>query len=186
MIRICYIEIICLQDLRNSDEPSQPTDETAQESNAAETYLATRAVRASREPRKRRFTPDPFEREIINAMKANVPQPQRTPDPDEMFFLSQVPVLKRMSLSDKLDFQVKFIQLLQSYSVSSKSSVSENVRGSFCQSTPLYTSSDCSPRATVNSHPSCPSQPPSEPSPAGSNIGSELDTDDSMLSFFQL
>lgn len=40
---------------------------------------------------------------------------RKTSDPDEMFLLSQIPVIKRLNPSEKLDFQVKFMQLLQSY-----------------------------------------------------------------------
>ncbi|XP_022189062.2 uncharacterized protein LOC111047582 [Nilaparvata lugens] len=37
-------------------------------------------------------------------------------DPDEMFLLSQLPAVKRLNQNDKMHFQIKFLQLLQSYS----------------------------------------------------------------------
>ncbi|GFU09466.1 uncharacterized protein NPIL_255161 [Nephila pilipes] len=43
------------------------------------------------------------------------------PDPDEMFFLSQIPLIKKMTPLQKLDLQVKFLQLLQYYNESNTS-----------------------------------------------------------------
>lgn len=70
--------------------------------------------KALRLPKKR--IADSSEPEIINTLKQNVDQPtSRMPDPVEMFLLSQIPLIKKMKPSDKLDFQVKYLKLLQSY-----------------------------------------------------------------------
>lgn len=70
----------------------------------------------SRLPKKRRQ--DQFEKDIINVLKSNVqpaPRLELETDPDEMFLLSQLPAIKQLSQSEKMDFQIKFIQLLQTY-----------------------------------------------------------------------
>lgn len=64
-------------------------------------------------PKKRKT--DNFEKEIVNILKSNVQPSVQPHDSDEMFLLSQLPVIKALSIPQKMDFQIKFIQLLQSY-----------------------------------------------------------------------
>lgn len=65
-------------------------------------------------PKKRKT--DTFERDIINILKTNVQNSNsQTQDPDEMFLMSQLPIIKALPTAQKMDFQIKFIQLLQSY-----------------------------------------------------------------------
>lgn len=54
-------------------------------------------------PKKRQK--DNFERDIVNILKSNV-QPQSY-NPDEMFSLPQLPVIKVMSIPQKMNFQIK-------------------------------------------------------------------------------
>lgn len=79
----------------------------------SETEPAT-LQKSSRMPKK--LNHDPFERDVMNILKSNVEATRaNVQDPDEMFLLSQLPVIQKLSQSDKMDFQIKFIQLLQSY-----------------------------------------------------------------------
>lgn len=74
---------------------------------------------ASSRPSNKRKS-DPFERDIINILKSNVQQTPNCQDTDEMFLLSQIPFIRKLKPSDKLDFQIRFMQLLQSYSAHSQ------------------------------------------------------------------
>ncbi|CAL1292331.1 unnamed protein product [Larinioides sclopetarius] len=59
----------------------------------------------------KRRKPDPFERDDLKIHQTNERQ-----DADEMFLLSQLPHIKKMKTNNKLEFQVKFLQLIQQYS----------------------------------------------------------------------
>lgn len=127
--------------------------------------------------RKRKTTPDVFEQEVIKILKSNVEEHAKVVDPVEMFLLSQVSQINMLSSADKLDFQVKFMQLLQSYTVTTHSpSVTR-------PSTPLSNVIETTairPTYPLTSNPGpSTSQPPS----VGSNLGSD---DDSILSFLTL
>lgn len=58
---------------------------------------------------------DAFETKVLEFLKAKVDTASRPPRPDadEMFLLSQLPTIKQMRLEQKIDFQVKFIHLVQ-------------------------------------------------------------------------
>lgn len=65
---------------------------------------------------------DDFEAKFLNVLQAGL---QKSPlkestssayDPDEMFLFSQLPLIKNMSPADKMDFQIKYLQLVHSYS----------------------------------------------------------------------
>lgn len=95
------------------EEPSSVTLQSDTQEDINDVPSATLNVTSSL-PKKRRQ--DQFEKEIINVLKANVqPTPDLEKDPDEMFLLSQLPAIKKLSQSEKMDFQIKFLQLLQTY-----------------------------------------------------------------------
>ncbi|GBM31839.1 hypothetical protein AVEN_56935-1 [Araneus ventricosus] len=54
---------------------------------------------------------DPFEKEVLKVLQENVGQ-----GADEMFLLSQLPYIKKWRKTDKLQFQIHFLQLIQQYS----------------------------------------------------------------------
>uniref|UniRef100_A0A146M773 BESS domain-containing protein n=1 Tax=Lygus hesperus TaxID=30085 RepID=A0A146M773_LYGHE len=56
-----------------------------------------------------------FENMLLNLVKTNVERAPSPPDPDEMFFLSQMPHIKALSPADRLDFKMKFMELLKYY-----------------------------------------------------------------------
>lgn len=135
--------------------------------------MAAPDSRAPRQSRKRKYTTDPLEEEILSVIKHNVGRPPHTTDSDEMFLLSQIPVIKKFSQADKLDFQVKFLQLVQSYAERSlHPPASSNT--ALLDTTPINLPS-CSYPSVVTGQ-----------SPVGSNVGSEWDTDDSVISFVNL
>lgn len=97
------------------EEPSSVILDPDTQEDIDETPSATLKI-TSRLPKKRRQ--DRFEQDIINVLKSNVqptPMPDLEKDPDEMFLLSQLPAVKQLSQSEKMDFQIKFLQLLQTY-----------------------------------------------------------------------
>ncbi|GBM25172.1 hypothetical protein AVEN_96723-1 [Araneus ventricosus] len=63
----------------------------------------------SQMPKRRKS--DPFEKEVLKVLQANVGQ-----GADEMFLLSQLPYIKIWEKTDKLQFQIQFLQLIQQYS----------------------------------------------------------------------
>ncbi|KAF6201359.1 hypothetical protein GE061_005807 [Apolygus lucorum] len=56
-----------------------------------------------------------FEKMLLNIVKTNVEHVPGPPDPDEMFFLSQMPHIKALSPEDREDFKHKFMELLKYY-----------------------------------------------------------------------
>uniref|UniRef100_A0A146L6V4 BESS domain-containing protein n=2 Tax=Lygus hesperus TaxID=30085 RepID=A0A146L6V4_LYGHE len=91
-------------------EDSGDNNETISEPSRADAFI-------SPEKRKKRHVLlDPFEKDIMNILEGNRSKIDYSiRDPDAMFFISHVPVIKQLNPKEKLDFQVKFMQLLQSY-----------------------------------------------------------------------
>ncbi|XP_049941865.1 uncharacterized protein LOC126418893 [Schistocerca serialis cubense] len=59
-----------------------------------------------------------FEDVTVKVLKRHLEQPARhVPDADEMFFMSQLTVIRKLKTEDKLDLQIKFLQLLRSYTI---------------------------------------------------------------------
>lgn len=69
---------------------------------------------------------DMFDTKLFNVLLANLRQQRlkeaSSNDPDEMLLLSQMPFIKTFSPADKMDFQIKYLQLVQSYTNSGSSS----------------------------------------------------------------
>lgn len=181
-INVCYIygiqdgRCVCFRTSGNMN-----TEEATVSSNVASKPLPHHVSQVPHS-RSGKRKGDSFERDIVDIFKTNAARttPQ-LPDPDEMFLLSQVPIIKQMKLSDKLDFQVRFMQLLRSYTVPSTDPLSA-------------TCYDSTPTSVTNPHPIVQQY---IPSPSHSSIispthtPSPVDTqgpsdDDSMISFFNL
>lgn len=93
-------------------KPSEPREESPEAEEPATPPLKKRRLRSKRES-------DALQDEIISVPVINVerqgPSQFLHQDTDQMFLLSQLPLIKTIKPSDKVEFQIKFMQLLQSY-----------------------------------------------------------------------
>ena len=103
----------------HSESQTEPPDHTAElDANSTSDEYNVAVRQCSRLPKKRKS--EPFERELLQVLKGNMQQESETQspqmkDPDEMFLLSQLPAIKMMRPSDKIEFQIKFMQLIKEY-----------------------------------------------------------------------
>lgn len=156
---------------------------TESQANTANTMQSDRDTksRAHREPKKRKRAADTFEKDVVDVLKKSTStQPL---DPDEMFFLSLLPHVKKMISSDKLNFQIEVMNLIKSYT-EPKPHPTATQNLPFMSASPSYCSS---PSQTTAPTPS-PVQPMSSTNHSVHTVGTELEneSDDSILSFLQL
>jgi hypothetical protein len=101
------------------DEPVVNTgsadESTESQINTANTMQSGRDTKsgAPRKPKKSKRAADTFEKDVMDVLKK--PTATRPQDTDEMFLLSLVPRVKKMSSSDKLNFQIGVMNLIKSY-----------------------------------------------------------------------
>ncbi|XP_014274060.1 uncharacterized protein [Halyomorpha halys] len=99
--------------LGNMDADSENTEEYEAPEVIIEESIADQSIVHMLKKRKS----DSSETEIVNLSNVKLEQETKKviQDPDEMFLLSQLPNIKKMTQSDKLRFQIKFLELIQTY-----------------------------------------------------------------------
>nr|XP_014273858.1 uncharacterized protein LOC106679298 isoform X2 [Halyomorpha halys] len=105
---------------KNTAQEDVETESTAvQSTSSTAPFLSgiTQREKHSQLPKKRKQ--DEFEKSVLDVLKLGLQQLQpkepKKNDPDEMFLLSQLPLIKNFDPADKMDFQIKYLNLVQSY-----------------------------------------------------------------------
>jgi hypothetical protein len=159
-----------------------------QDNDVQPAWTTQSTAKASRAPKKRKRITDTFEKEVMEVLKSNATQAEQ--DRDEMFFLSLIPHVKRMCSPDKLNFQIGVMQLLRSYTASKPCTKTPQSFSFISASTSHSSTPSESILNSPNSYPyHSPVQPSispltTQPSSAAVNIGTEIESGDSVLSFF--
>ncbi|XP_047120558.1 uncharacterized protein LOC124803418 [Schistocerca piceifrons] len=112
----------------------------------------TRSAENISRPKPKKRKQDTFEDEIVKVLKGHLEQPTRhVPDADEMFLMSQLLVIRKLKTEDRLDFQMKFLQLLRSYTIQTSSPSPSSPSGSATNQSFVHHYESYSSQSTVES-----------------------------------
>ncbi|BES89250.1 Hypothetical protein NTJ_02057 [Nesidiocoris tenuis] len=105
----------------DDDEATDAPDEyqSAPHQNIPTTSSLSNLYLSKTAKRPRVVDEDKFEKEVLGFLKTHGQREPNVNDEDETFILSLVPTIKKFTVVDKLDFQVKFMELIQSYLMNS-------------------------------------------------------------------
>lgn len=122
--------------------------------------------------KRRRKTEDTFEKELLSLLGKHSSESREPENPDRLFLLSLLPRVSDLNKTDKLDFKIKVMQLLQQYERGESLTIDSQPR---LQTSPSFSanfSHSPSPAATSHSNSTIFTQP--------------VDSEESVMSFFDL